>query len=189
MEKVLTYRSWRLGTACLHGRHGEVKAGYTEKRQDLGTCLHDVHGLECFGVPRLRPDWSLQTKTSRAVVSSVGLLPKGHPGRRGRPFLDRKGCGGTPTRNLHLLVTLHAVIQGMDQRDGRRLVSGLHRWLGQTTWTPRQQCRGVAWLIAPHSQHFFAAGSGGSQERARGRRGCEEGLAQQPLQGRRYFNS
>ena len=85
---------------------GMSRQSTQSKRQDLGTGLHSVPGVECFGVPRLRPNWSLQTPNSRVVVSSVELLSEGHPGRQGRLFFDHEGCWGNPVRSFHLPVTL-----------------------------------------------------------------------------------
>lgn len=44
--------------------------------------LRSVGGV--LGVPRLSVDWSVQTKKSGAVVSSMGVLYTGHS--RGRPW-------------------------------------------------------------------------------------------------------
>lgn len=48
---------------------------------------------QCFGVPRLRPNWSLQTQNSRVVVSSVELLAEGHAGRQGRDSWILRAAG------------------------------------------------------------------------------------------------
>ena len=36
--------------------------------------------MQCFGVPGLKPDWSIQAKKSEVWVSSVRVLPKEHTG-------------------------------------------------------------------------------------------------------------
>ena len=53
---------------------------------------------ECFGVPRLRSDWSMQNKKSEVLVSSKGVLlrdARGEgPGRRGRLLIQGKSYLG-----------------------------------------------------------------------------------------------
>ena len=44
--------------------------------QDLGTCHVRVYGVECFGLPRLRLDWSIQTEKSGVLVSFDSALLK-----------------------------------------------------------------------------------------------------------------
>lgn len=47
--------------------------------QDLGhmSSLGSMGGK--LGVPRLRPDWSIQTQTSKVLVSFTRILCNGHP--------------------------------------------------------------------------------------------------------------
>lgn len=56
------HRSWRRYTACFEGKPGEVKAACRQREsQELG---HMNLGLlvECFGLPRVREDESIQMK-------------------------------------------------------------------------------------------------------------------------------
>lgn len=39
-----------------------------------GTCPNWGPQAESFRVPRLNPDWSIQTKKNRVLVSSVGVM-------------------------------------------------------------------------------------------------------------------
>ena len=65
---------------------------------------------------RLRPDRSIQTKKRRILVRSMGVLSKAHTVLGGgRPWEVRetvyhKGCWESRIRNLHLLMTLWAII-------------------------------------------------------------------------------
>lgn len=63
--------------------------------------------VEWLGVPKLRPDCSIQTKNSGVSISSPGVFSKGYT--RGRPWEAgesyHKGCLGSRIRNLHLLIT------------------------------------------------------------------------------------
>lgn len=69
--------------------------------------------MESSGVPKLRLAWSIQTKKSGILVSSTGDSSKEPraegPGRPWRPVEDN-GSQGRRVRNLHLPVTLQAVI-------------------------------------------------------------------------------
>lgn len=87
------------------------------------TLLGSYQGLwvECFGVPQLRPNWSIQTK-SRVWVNSKGrveVLSKGHI--KGKPKdvgrLQSKGLLGSHFQNLYLLVTQRAVISSITLYD------------------------------------------------------------------------
>ena len=62
MLKRDAYSSW-----VLEEVHREDKAGCRQR----DTCLHQGPQLECFEVPMLRLDWSVQTKQSRTLVSSM----------------------------------------------------------------------------------------------------------------------
>lgn len=70
--------------------------------------------MQCFGGLGLRPDWSTQTKNSRVLVSSVGVLSKqptsGKPWDAGETFYH-EGHWGSHIRNLHLLVTMHCYLE------------------------------------------------------------------------------
>lgn len=46
--------------------------------------------MECFGVPGLMPDWSIQTKESEDFISCAGVLSKGRT--RGRTWGVRETC-------------------------------------------------------------------------------------------------
>lgn len=63
--------------------------------------------MECFGVPRLRPDYSIQTKKCGALVNSAGSYLRGTqmvaPGGEG-DFLSL-GLLGTSYLELTFLVT------------------------------------------------------------------------------------
>lgn len=58
--------------------------------------------MERFGAPRLRPEWSTQAEKSQGLV-------EGRLGEAG-VAVDRTGCGGSQTGNLHLPVTLQVVV-------------------------------------------------------------------------------
>lgn len=67
--------------------------------------------IESFGVPRLRPNWSIQIEKSWILVSSTGSLIKGHT--KGRPWeagetVDLRDCwgaiSGTYIYLLHLVL-------------------------------------------------------------------------------------
>ena len=49
--------------------------------------------MECFRVPRLRLDWSIQIKSVGVLVSPLGVVCKGHtgegPGRQARLLITR----------------------------------------------------------------------------------------------------
>ena len=51
--------------------------------------------MECFGVPGLSLDWSIETKKSRALVGSTGVLPRGAQVKTlgGRGSNDHKAVG------------------------------------------------------------------------------------------------
>lgn len=71
---------------------------------------------------------------SRVLVSPTGVPSKGcirrtGAGRLGR--LDHKGCWGGHIRDLHLLVTLWAAIQGMHWHEGLASILGPCRPLDQ----------------------------------------------------------
>lgn len=69
--------------------------------------------MECFEVPRLSLDWSIQSKKVRVFVSFLGLLPKGHARRRPwemGEIVYHKGDWGSHVRDFHLLVTLRAIV-------------------------------------------------------------------------------
>lgn len=67
IEKFIIYRSWRRYVACLQGPQRAVKA---RCGQDLGHM--PLLGPKCFEVPRLRPDWSIQSKKNRILLASWG---------------------------------------------------------------------------------------------------------------------
>lgn len=53
--------------------------------------------MECFGFPKLRPDRSIQTKKSRVLVISEGVLSEGHTRERSWEAGDTvitRGVGG-----------------------------------------------------------------------------------------------
>ena len=90
-QKVITHRSWKMYTACLKGPHkgGQGRVQADSKQQDLGHTSFFIRICKwsAFGVPGLRLDWSIQTKKSRVLVSSTGVLSKGHT--RGRSWEAR----------------------------------------------------------------------------------------------------
>lgn len=54
------------------GAHRLIKAGcWQREKQDLGTHIHKALWVGCFRVPRLRLDWSIQTKKGN-LSSSMG---------------------------------------------------------------------------------------------------------------------
>lgn len=60
--RCIIHRSWKTYTACFEGTPGEVKVGCRQREsQKLG---HMTLGLvvECFGLPRVREDESIQMK-------------------------------------------------------------------------------------------------------------------------------
>lgn len=63
--------------------------------------------MKCFGASGLSPNWSIHTKKSRVLVSSI-VLSKGHIGEGGRDSASQ-GHWGSPIRSLQLLVTLQVV--------------------------------------------------------------------------------
>ena len=64
IEKFIIHRFWRRYLVLLVGPHGVVKAGCRQREwQDLGYVLL-LGSVLCFGVLRLRLDWSVQTKSS-----------------------------------------------------------------------------------------------------------------------------
>lgn len=69
METFTTHRSWRMCVAASSSA-GLVK---TECRQSFKTALLGLW-VECFGVPRLSPDWFIQTQKSGVLVSPTGLI-------------------------------------------------------------------------------------------------------------------
>ena len=71
--------------------------------------------MKSFGVPGLRLDWAVQTKTIRVLVRSGRFLSKQCTWARlwgAGETADRGGCWGSHIRNLLLLVTLQACIWG-----------------------------------------------------------------------------
>ena len=42
-----------------------------------GTCLYCSLKVKCFGVPWLRPDWSIQTRKLWVLVNFAGVFSKG----------------------------------------------------------------------------------------------------------------
>lgn len=67
--------------------------------------------MECFGVPELKTDWSIQIK-NQGLISNTGFYLRGakvkSPGARGD--YDHKGCWESHIRNLHLLVNLQVTV-------------------------------------------------------------------------------
>lgn len=58
----------------LQGPHREVKAEYRQTDRTRGTCLYDGRWVECFRVPKVRPNWSIQTN----LVGSNKVFSEGH---------------------------------------------------------------------------------------------------------------
>lgn len=79
-------------------------------RQATGTEIVRIWGpwVECFGVPRLKLNWSIQTKKSGVLVTPTRLISKEGTGRQ--ETVDKKGYWGSHTRSVHLLVSLQAVV-------------------------------------------------------------------------------
>lgn len=99
------------GGAILGGQ-GRVQAEST----DPGPGTHDFTKVECFGVPRLVQDCTIQTQKSRVLVRFMGSYLRGP--QTARPWATGEdayhmGPWEGHIRNLHLLVTLEAVIQGL----------------------------------------------------------------------------
>lgn len=65
--------SWRKCTARLEEPHGKLKSEHrqTEAELDAHVFLR-VQWVECFGVPRRRPDGSVQTKRAGFWSASCG---------------------------------------------------------------------------------------------------------------------
>lgn len=64
--------------------------------------------MESFGLPGLGLDPSIQTKRAVLLVSSMGVLVKGHIGIQvleAGETVDHKGCWESPDRHLYVLVT------------------------------------------------------------------------------------
>lgn len=63
------------------GRHQEGGQDRLQA-QDLGQMLLLGHSPweKCFGIPELWLDWSIQSKDTRVLVSSRGVLIQGHTG-------------------------------------------------------------------------------------------------------------
>lgn len=88
LEKVITQRSWKIDLALAHfeGPHEKVKAEgrQGERGRTWAHAFIGIHGWNILGVPGLRLDRPIQTRRSRVLVSSLGVLPKGHT--RGRSW-------------------------------------------------------------------------------------------------------
>lgn len=101
--------------------------------------------MECFGVPRLSPDWSNQTKKSEILISFEGVLSKGCTRRRsleaGETACHQGPCGGL-VRDLHLSVTLWAVILGHMLTGGAGVGSRPLQVSWPHKWVPRQPQHG-----------------------------------------------
>lgn len=148
----IVYYAWVLEEVQigLKGPWGEVKAGCGQRAlQDLGYMflLGSTSGV-LWG-SRLRLGQSIQTKKSRILVSFSGVLPK--RSTRGKPWkagenTHYKGHWGNCTSNLHLLITLQAVICGMCFGEGQVSVQGPCRSLGHAEWMPRQGCYAIVQL-------------------------------------------
>lgn len=97
--------------ACLQGPQGTIR----EHIRTWGTCLYQGLWVKCFGVPRLKPDWSIHIKTSEVLISFMGFLSGAHKGKTlgGRGDSLTQGGWGSHIRDLHLLVSLQAIVQGM----------------------------------------------------------------------------
>lgn len=84
------------GTHTLRGqmerpRQAAGTESYRQReQQDLGHRPLFASVVECFGIPWLRPDWSIQTKKIWVLASFVGVSLRGtqgeSPGRQGRLF-------------------------------------------------------------------------------------------------------
>ena len=112
-EKFITHRSWRKYTAYLD-LHGRSRQGAGRERgRTWATFLYQGPWMECFEVPGLRSDWSIQTKKCWVLVSSKGSYLRGTQaeGLEAGEIVSHKGCWGSHIRNL--LLPLWAVIQGM----------------------------------------------------------------------------
>ena len=75
IENFITHRSWKNYPACLKESHGRSRQK-TNRGRTWGTCLFSGQQVECFGVPKLKPDYSNQK--SRILVSHRGVLFKGY---------------------------------------------------------------------------------------------------------------
>lgn len=84
----------------LNWLHGEIKAEYSQSNRIWGTCLYYGPGTDCFGVPRLRPDWAIETKRT-ALVSCMEVFSK-HKGKALRDWqtVNYKGTWKRKIRNL-----------------------------------------------------------------------------------------
>lgn len=80
--------------------------------------------MKCFGASGLSPDWSVHTKKNGVLVSSIGVLSKGHVREGGRDSASQ-GHWGSPVRSLQLLVTLPVVYLRPAHGRGWRLSKAL----------------------------------------------------------------
>lgn len=79
MEKFIAHRFRRNYTLCFKGPQGERSrqgAGRVSAAEP-GPHLHYGPPLMCFGVPRIRPNGSIQTRKSTVLLWSMGVLSKG----------------------------------------------------------------------------------------------------------------
>lgn len=96
----------RGGTPCaLRGHTGWWRQGEVRGRT-WGTRLYESLWVECVGLLRLRLNGSIQK--SGVLVNAMVVLAKGTYGTQAlgaKGVFDHKGCWGSHTRDLHLLVT------------------------------------------------------------------------------------
>lgn len=83
----------------LKGLHGEIKAEYSQSHR-IGHMPLLWSGADCFGVPRLRPDWAIETKRT-ALVRCMEVFSK-HKGKALRDWqtVNYKGTWKRKIRNL-----------------------------------------------------------------------------------------
>lgn len=92
----------------------------SKKRQDMGReiectwgkCFYWGPWVEYVGVPRLKLDWFIQTKKKVGFwLTTQGSYIKRvqEEGTGSQETVDKKGCWGSHTKSVHLLVSLQTV--------------------------------------------------------------------------------
>lgn len=106
----IIHRSWRRFTACLWESRSRQGAG-RESSRTQDTHLYQDLRVKCFGVPRLKPDWSICTKKSRYLVSFWEVSSKGYTrGRLWWGLFIIRGFGGAS--GTYICLWLHRLFLG-----------------------------------------------------------------------------
>lgn len=111
-----------------------------------GTCLYQGPLGECFGVPRLRSNWSIRTKKSGVLASFSRVLSKGstkgRPWEAGQRTLISRAIGESYKELTYTCDSAGCYPGHVLGRGGGRVTtvsSTPSRLLGHTKWMPRQQ--------------------------------------------------